>query len=231
MTELEPARTEVTFRTRSGLLMVRRRDDELRARLSRLSARARRRRDGGARRRRAARAAARGACARARCSRCSTTPPRCARSRRTSRRCRGCRPPSASPRAGDGETRPVDFVARYFAPTFGVNEDPVTGSSYCTLAPLLGGAARQAGAARAPGEPPRRRAVLRARRRSRAHRRQGAPGHHGNADVLREGGDGRLPLFVLRQTAGGGAQADLRPARLHLQRMRGALPADSSGRA
>src|SRR5436190_22755555 len=29
MTELEPTRTEVTFRTRSGLLVVRRRDDEL----------------------------------------------------------------------------------------------------------------------------------------------------------------------------------------------------------
>lgn len=37
--------------------------------------------------------------------------------------------------AGTDETRPVDFVARYFAPTFGVNEDPVTGSAYCTLAP------------------------------------------------------------------------------------------------
>ena len=37
--------------------------------------------------------------------------------------------------AGAGEARPVDFVSRYFAPTFGVNEDPVTGSAYCTLAP------------------------------------------------------------------------------------------------
>ena len=70
-------------------------------------------------------------------------------------------------------------------PTFGVNEDPVTGSAYCTLAPLLGGAAGQDGAARASGEPPRRRAVVRARRRSRAHRRQGAPRHHGHAHVLR----------------------------------------------
>lgn len=30
----------------------------------------------------------------------------------------------------------VDFVSRYFAPAFGVNEDPVTGSAHCTLTPL-----------------------------------------------------------------------------------------------
>jgi PhzF family phenazine biosynthesis protein len=29
----------------------------------------------------------------------------------------------------------VDFIARYFAPWVGVNEDPVTGSAYCALAP------------------------------------------------------------------------------------------------
>ncbi len=29
----------------------------------------------------------------------------------------------------------VDFVSRYFAPAFGVPEDPVTGSTHCTLAP------------------------------------------------------------------------------------------------
>jgi PhzF family phenazine biosynthesis protein len=40
--------------------------------------------------------------------------------------------------AGTDEARPVDFVARYFAPTFGVPEDPVTGSAYCTLAPYWG---------------------------------------------------------------------------------------------
>ena len=28
-----------------------------------------------------------------------------------------------------------DFVSRFFAPTFGVNEDPVTGSAHCTLIP------------------------------------------------------------------------------------------------
>lgn len=29
----------------------------------------------------------------------------------------------------------VDFVSRFFAPKFGINEDPVTGSSHCELAP------------------------------------------------------------------------------------------------
>jgi PhzF family phenazine biosynthesis protein len=29
----------------------------------------------------------------------------------------------------------VDFVSRYFAPKAGINEDPVTGSAHCTLAP------------------------------------------------------------------------------------------------
>jgi PhzF family phenazine biosynthesis protein len=30
----------------------------------------------------------------------------------------------------------VDFVSRFFAPTFGIPEDPVTGSSHCTLVPF-----------------------------------------------------------------------------------------------
>jgi PhzF family phenazine biosynthesis protein len=30
----------------------------------------------------------------------------------------------------------VDFVSRYFAPAFGIDEDPVTGSSHCCLAPF-----------------------------------------------------------------------------------------------
>ncbi|NTU44633.1 MAG: PhzF family phenazine biosynthesis protein [Chlorobiaceae bacterium] len=29
----------------------------------------------------------------------------------------------------------VDFVSRFFAPKFGIHEDPVTGSAHCTLAP------------------------------------------------------------------------------------------------
>jgi PhzF family phenazine biosynthesis protein len=34
---------------------------------------------------------------------------------------------------GDGAD--VDFVSRFFAPSFGINEDPVTGSSHCALGP------------------------------------------------------------------------------------------------
>ena len=32
--------------------------------------------------------------------------------------------------------RPADFVSRYFAPAFGIDEDPVTGSAHCALAPF-----------------------------------------------------------------------------------------------
>jgi predicted PhzF superfamily epimerase YddE/YHI9 len=32
-------------------------------------------------------------------------------------------------------TTGFDFVSRFFAPASGINEDPVTGSSHCTLAP------------------------------------------------------------------------------------------------
>ena len=32
-------------------------------------------------------------------------------------------------------TNGVDFVSRYFAPTSGIPEDPVTGSAHCTLTP------------------------------------------------------------------------------------------------
>jgi predicted PhzF superfamily epimerase YddE/YHI9 len=35
-------------------------------------------------------------------------------------------------RAGNGE---YDFVSRFFAPRVGVDEDPVTGSAHCALAP------------------------------------------------------------------------------------------------
>lgn len=38
-------------------------------------------------------------------------------------------------RAGSGE---FDFVSRFFAPKVGVNEDPVTGSAHCCLAPFWG---------------------------------------------------------------------------------------------
>jgi len=33
----------------------------------------------------------------------------------------------------------VDFVSRFFAPRVGVPEDPVTGSSHCTLIPYWAG--------------------------------------------------------------------------------------------
>ncbi|HVO04771.1 MAG TPA: PhzF family phenazine biosynthesis protein [Candidatus Cybelea sp.] len=36
---------------------------------------------------------------------------------------------------GDG----CDFVSRYFAPTWGIPEDPVTGGAHCTLAPFWAG--------------------------------------------------------------------------------------------
>ena len=31
---------------------------------------------------------------------------------------------------------PFDFVSRFFAPAVGINEDPVTGSAHCCLAPF-----------------------------------------------------------------------------------------------
>lgn len=34
-----------------------------------------------------------------------------------------------------GASEDVDFVSRFFGPTVGVDEDPVTGSAHCTLAP------------------------------------------------------------------------------------------------
>lgn len=36
------------------------------------------------------------------------------------------------------ETGEFDFISRFFAPGVGVNEDPVTGSAHCTLAPYWG---------------------------------------------------------------------------------------------
>ncbi|MEK7704071.1 MAG: PhzF family phenazine biosynthesis protein [Myxococcota bacterium] len=40
---------------------------------------------------------------------------------------------------GDGGIEAPDFVSRFFAPASGINEDPVTGSSHCTLAPYWAG--------------------------------------------------------------------------------------------
>jgi PhzF family phenazine biosynthesis protein len=36
------------------------------------------------------------------------------------------------------ESAEYDFVSRYFAPQFGINEDPVTGSAHCCLGPFWG---------------------------------------------------------------------------------------------
>jgi predicted PhzF superfamily epimerase YddE/YHI9 len=35
-------------------------------------------------------------------------------------------------------TKRYDFVSRFFAPQSGINEDPVTGSAHCALAPFWG---------------------------------------------------------------------------------------------
>ncbi|ROO31415.1 PhzF family phenazine biosynthesis protein [Salinisphaera japonica] len=40
--------------------------------------------------------------------------------------------------AGQADDETLDFVSRYFAPAHGINEDPVTGSAHCTLAPYWG---------------------------------------------------------------------------------------------
>jgi PhzF family phenazine biosynthesis protein len=37
---------------------------------------------------------------------------------------------------GTGRDADVDFVSRFFAPAAGIDEDPVTGSAHCTLAPF-----------------------------------------------------------------------------------------------
>lgn len=41
--------------------------------------------------------------------------------------------------------RDYDFVSRFFAPSIGINEDPVTGSAHCALAVYWGGVLRKSG--------------------------------------------------------------------------------------
>ena len=134
MTELEPARREVTFRTRSGLMPVLRRDDEFVLDFPAYPA-APADADTTARV-----AAALGA-----------TPREVVRARslfavfEDAKTVRGLAPDMRALAAlgtgmgvtapGADEARPVDFVSRYFAPGFGIDEDPVTGSAHCTLAP------------------------------------------------------------------------------------------------
>jgi PhzF family phenazine biosynthesis protein len=137
MTELEPARTEVTFRTRSGLLVVRRRDAEL---VLDLPAYPPEPADAGTvlrvsdalrvRPREVLRARSLFAVLDDAAAVRAFVPDFGALARLPSS--------IGITAAGDGEARPVDFVARYFAPAWGVNEDPVTGSAYCTLAPYWG---------------------------------------------------------------------------------------------
>jgi PhzF family phenazine biosynthesis protein len=134
MTELEPARREVTFRTRSGLMPVFRRDDdfvldfpaypaapadaEIAARVAdALGARPRE-------------------VVRARSLFAVFDDAAAVRALAPDMRALAALPTGVGVTApGGGETRPVDFVSRYFAPGYGVNEDPVTGSAHCTLAP------------------------------------------------------------------------------------------------
>jgi PhzF family phenazine biosynthesis protein len=138
MTELEPTRAEVSFRTRSGLLVVRRRDDELvldfpaypavpadAETRARVVDALRLQQPVEVVRARALFAVLENAAAVR-----AFTPDFAALARLPTTI--GITAP------GSDEARPVDFVSRYFAPTFGVNEDPVTGSAHCTLAPYWG---------------------------------------------------------------------------------------------
>lgn len=136
LTELEPSRTDVTFRTRSGLLSVARGDDgelvmdfpalpptpgdpELRARVTEAL---------------------------------GVEPLEVLRSVQThlavlpnAQAVRRAAPDLAAvarfgtslciTATGADEAKPVDFVSRYFAPAHGVPEDAVTGSAHCVLTP------------------------------------------------------------------------------------------------
>ena len=141
MTELEPARTEVSFRTRSGLLVVRRHADLYELDFPAFPA-------ATPRQPTAAVAAALGA-----------APDEILRARSwlavypTADAVRALRPDMAAlakldtsvcvtAPAGE-EARDLDFICRYFAPTAGIPEDPVTGSAFCTLTPYWAGRLRK----------------------------------------------------------------------------------------
>ncbi len=135
MTELEPTRTEVTFRTRSGLLPVRRgADGELQMNFPGLPAK-RANADTASRVARAlgvepievVRAASLFAVLGDAEAVHRVTPDFAAVA------AFGTGVGVTAP--GGGEPSPVDFVSRYFAPSHGINEDPVTGSAHCTLTP------------------------------------------------------------------------------------------------
>jgi PhzF family phenazine biosynthesis protein len=135
MTEIEPARTEVTFRTRSGLLTVRRGEGgEFQLDFPSLPA---------------APADAETAARVARAL--GVEPIEVVRASSLfavlgdAEAVRRVTPDFAAVAAfgtgvgvtapGPGEQSPVDFVSRYFAPSHGIPEDPVTGSAHCTLTP------------------------------------------------------------------------------------------------
>jgi PhzF family phenazine biosynthesis protein len=133
MTELEPTRTEVEFRTRSGLLRVARRDDLYELDFPAYPP--------------APTADSTTAIAEA----LGDSPVEILRARSwlavfsTADAIRRLDPDmTALARLGntvcvtapaDSLTPGVDFVCRYFAPSHGIPEDPVTGSAFCTLAP------------------------------------------------------------------------------------------------
>ncbi len=71
----------------------------------------------------------------------SRTRRRCVVSRRASGCSRTCRfGVIATARASRA---PYDFVSRYFATPYGIDEDPVTGGAHCSLAPYWSGVLRK----------------------------------------------------------------------------------------
>jgi PhzF family phenazine biosynthesis protein len=134
MTELEPARTAVTFRTRSGLLAVERRGDELVLDFPAYPAGPI---DADTRARVADALGARPIdVVGARSLFAVFETAAAVRALAPDFRALAALPTSVGVTApGNDEARPVDFVSRYFAPGYGIDEDPVTGSAHCTLAP------------------------------------------------------------------------------------------------
>lgn len=140
MSELEPQRNEVVFRTRSGLLPVRREDGDRFV----LDFPAQPPRPADQETRERVEAALGRAPAHVLQSPSGTviavlasadevrhaTPDLAAVARTGNSLCVTAR--------GEGESPVVDFVSRYFAPAHGIAEDPVTGSAHCFLAPYWG---------------------------------------------------------------------------------------------
>ena len=203
MTELEPARTEVTFRTRSGLLVVRRRDEELvldfpayppapaDAETAARVADALRVQPREVVRGRALFAVLDDAAA------VRAFAPDFARAVAAADHHR-------HHRRRDGRAAPRRFRRPLLRAHLRRQRGSGDGIRVLHAGAVLGGAARQTGAARAAGEPPRRRADLRARRRPRAHRRQGAARDHGNVDVLNRSGERRWKTSTVRSAANAG---------------------------